>query len=174
LRPIVFLDIDGVLNAHEWDPEILCGEIHREKVGRLNRILRETGAGIVLTSAWRYIVHRGEANLQGMEWLLRSHGMLAGRLIGITREDTLTRGVYDGVPGNWPVTNERGQQIRDWILAEGGKHPDWSGRYVAIDDIDLGISDAGHPFVLVDGMFGLSEEDADEAIGILNATAKLS
>lgn len=25
---ILFLDIDGVLNAHEFDPEVMCGQIH--------------------------------------------------------------------------------------------------------------------------------------------------
>jgi hypothetical protein len=165
--PLLFLDIDGVLNTHEHDPEVLCGQIHPDKVRRLNHILRETGAMIVLSSAWRYIIHRGEANLQGMDWLLRSHGVLANRLIGITREDTMVRGVYDGEPGSWPMTDERGQQVCDWILSEGRNHPGWSGRYVVIDDMDLGISEAGHPFVLVDGMFGLSDEDAEMAVGYL-------
>jgi hypothetical protein len=86
---LLFLDIDGVLNAHESDPDVLCGPIFRDKVRLLNRILRATDAKVVLSSAWRYIVHRGEATLQGMDWLLRSHGMLANRLIGVTRPDTM-------------------------------------------------------------------------------------
>lgn len=162
MEPIIFLDIDGVLNAHECDPEAKCGQIHRDKVERLNRILRETGALIVLSSAWRYIIHRGEANLMGMEWLLRSHGLIAGRLVGITRADTMEPREYDGVPGNWPRVNERGRQISDW-LDEHGRDRD----YLAIDDIDLGITDAGIALVLIDGLFGLSDEDADEVIRLL-------
>jgi hypothetical protein len=165
----VFLDIDGVLNAHEWNPEVLCGQIHPDKVARLNRILRATGARVVLSSAWRYIVHRGEANLMGMEWLLRSHGMLADRLVGITRPDTMIeRPAYDGCPESWLHTNERGLQIRDWIVGEGWQHYGETGRHVVIDDMDLGISEAGHPFVQTDGSVGLTDADADRAIAVLS------
>lgn len=164
MTPLLFLDIDGVLNAHEWDPEVLCGQIHRDKVQRLNHVLRTTGAMVVMSSAWRYIVHRGEANLAGMDWLLRSHGMLAGRLIGITRPDTMREGTgYDGVPMSWPVTDERGQQISDWLIENGGSRR----RYVAIDDLDLGITAAGHSLVQTDERIGLTDADAERAVAIL-------
>lgn len=163
----VFLDIDGVLNAHESDPEVLCGQIHKDKVQRLNRILRETGAMLVISSAWRYIIHRGESNLMGFEWLLRSHGVLAGRLCGITRKDTMVRGAYSGDPKEWPQENERGRQISDWIVGEGWAAYGESGRHVVIDDLDLGITEAGHPFVMTDGKVGLTDADAERAIRLL-------
>lgn len=162
--PILFLDIDGVLNAHEFDAECLCGRIHREKVDRLNHVLRATGARVVLSSAWRYLVHRGEMNLKGMEWLLRSHGMLANRLAGITRLDTMVeRPTYDGTPESWPLTNERGEQIREWLAINTAVEPP----YLVIDDLDLGIRESGHPFVQTDGKVGLTEADADRAILML-------
>lgn len=168
MNRFVFLDIDGVLNAHEWDSEVLCGQIHADKVRRLNRILRETGSRIVLSSAWRYIIHRGEATLTGMEWLFRSHGILADRLIGITGRDVeLERAKYEGCPENWPHTNERGRQIREWIVGAGWRHYGESGRHVVIDDMDLGITEAGHPFVQTDGKVGLTDADAERAIAIL-------
>lgn len=167
-NPLIFLDIDGVLNTHETDPEVLCGQIHPHKVRRLNQILRATGAKIVLSSAWRYIVHRGEANLMGMEWLLRSHGVLAGRLLAVTRPDRLrTFTTYNGVPAAWPVENERGQQIAEWLADNGGAK---AYRYVVIDDLDLGIITAGHPFVQTDGAVGLTDADVEDAIAILNGT----
>ena len=64
---ILFLDIDGVLNTHENDPEVMCGQIHRDKVQLLNGVLRDTGARIVLSSAWRYSIYRNEATLMGLE-----------------------------------------------------------------------------------------------------------
>ena len=165
--PLLFLDIDGVLNAHEYDPAVRCGQIHRDKVERLNRVLRATGARFVLSSAWRYIVHRGEATLAGMDWLLRSHGLLGDRLIGITRPDTMrTDANYQGHPQSWPVCNERGQQITDWLTGHAGHI--WP-RYVVIDDLDLGIVAAGHPFVHTVGTVGLTDIDADRAIAILSA-----
>ena len=163
MQPIIFLDIDGVLNAHEVDPIALCGQIHRDKIERLNRILCVPDSGIVLSSAWRYVVHRGEATLDGMDWLLRSHGLRARRLIGITEPDTmiLNGGTYNGVPCDWPVENERGRQIRKWLDVHGHRG------YVVIDDMDLGITAEGHPFVQTDGTVGLTDHDADLAIGIL-------
>lgn len=168
----LFLDIDGVLNAHDFNPEAMCGPIHRDKVDRLNRVLRATGAKVVLSSAWRYLVHRGECNLMGMEWLLRSHGMLANRLVGITRPDTMERRPYTGNPAEWPVDNERGRQIADWIVGPGWRHYGEAGRHVVIDDLDLGIAEAGHPFVQTDGTVGLTDADADRAVALLAGPVK--
>lgn len=161
---VVFLDIDGVLNAHEWDREVMCGQIQREKVQLLNDVLRKTDARIVLSSAWRYIVHRGESNLMGMEWLLRSHGMLADRLIGITCEDTMIRGEFRGDRDTWPAVNERGSQVHRWLTENPGV-----ARYVVVDDIDLGISECGHPFVKTDGAVGLTESEAKRIVELLVA-----
>lgn len=161
--PVLFLDVDGVMNDHRWDPEVASGVILDEHVARLNRVLLATGAKIVLSSAWRYIVLRGESTLSGIEWLFRSHGILANRLLGITGPDTIERCVYRGEPGTWPRTNERGQQIADWLR----EHPGVT-RYAVVDDIDLGISESGHPFVRTDGKVGLTDTDADQLIQILN------
>jgi hypothetical protein len=159
---LLFLDIDGVLNVHESDPEVLCGQIHKDKVALLNRVLRETDARIVLSSAWRYLVHRGEMDLTGLEWLLRSHGVLAGRLVGITRPDTMRATMdYDGRPGTWPQVNERGQQITDYLRVA------WPTGYAVVDDLDLGIREARHPFVQTDGGVGLTLGDAERLIELL-------
>lgn len=166
MSPILFLDIDGVLNAHEFDPEALCGQIHEEKIHRLNRVLRETGAKVVVSSAWRYIVHRGEMTLDGLEWLFRSHGMIAGRLTGVTDPDTMMPSGYNGRPESWPVENERGGQITKWLIDNG-----WVKRYAVVDDLDLGISDSGHPFVQTDGKLGLTDGDASNLIRLLTAQA---
>lgn len=171
---IIFLDIDGVLNAHEdIQPDVLSATIDKGKVARLNHILRATGAKIVLTSAWRYFVHRGEMNIAGLDWLLRTHGILADRLVGITEPDTMIPAStpYNGDPKTWPMADERGHQISGWLLLEGVAlaNARLAGfRYVAIDDMDLGITAAGHPLVHIDGKRGLQHEDAQLAIKILN------
>lgn len=164
---ILFLDLDGVLNCHEHNPEVLCGQIHKDKVALLNDVLRRTGAKLVLSSAWRYLVHRGDMKLVGLEWLLRSHGVLAGRLIGITRKDTMVREVYNGEPRTWPASNERGQQIADWLAMNRR-----GATYAVVDDLDLGISAAGHPFVQTDGAVGLTAEDADRLVSLLGEERK--
>lgn len=167
MNKLIFLDVDGVLNTHEeLHPHVLCGQIHDDKVQLLNMILQYTDAKIVLSSAWRYIVHRGEMNLVGLRWLFRSHGVY-DRLIGITAEDTMVR------PANWdgsspwiPCNNERGKQIRAYL--EEMESP--CEKYVVLDDMDLGIRLEQHPFVHINGTVGLTLSDCFQAIRILNAT----
>lgn len=157
---VIFLDIDGVLNAHEeLDPKIMCGRIYPDKVARLNMILEETGAMLVLSSAWRYLIYREEMTLTGVEWLFRSHGIYQKRLIGITKPDTMIS-LSDSV--KVPASNERGEQISMWIE----DNPEVS-KYVVLDDLDLGISRAGHPFVHVNGSVGLTTQNAKDAIKLL-------
>jgi hypothetical protein len=160
---VLFLDIDGVLNCHEeLHPDVLCGQFHRDKVERLNRILYHTGAKIVLSSAWRYLLYRGDMNLSGLDWLLRNNGVFAGRIIGVTRKDTMRESdQFDGK--NWPVCNERGQQITDWLKENPG-----TVKYAVIDDLDLGISEAGHPFVHTDGSVGITDDEANQIIALLS------
>lgn len=168
---VLFLDIDGVLNTHEpLDPDVMCGRFHADKVVLLNHVLRNTGAMIVLSSAWRYFIHRGEMNLAGIDWLLRSHGVMRGRLAGVTRVDTMERPrVYDGDTATWPMTNERGQQISDCIAIAIGAFGQRIDRYAVVDDMDLGITEAGHPFVQVDGTIGLTAVHAERLIALLES-----
>lgn len=56
----VFLDIDGVLNHQEWyqsihkkDLQYPFSEFDPACVERVNRILKETGATLVISSSWR-------------------------------------------------------------------------------------------------------------------------
>lgn len=160
---LIFLDIDGVLNGHNYCDRAKSSRLEPHLVQRLNTILEVTGANVVLSSAWRYLVHRGEMNVAGIEWLLRSHGMLAGRLVGITQPDTMIRSAYNGDPNTWPVVNERGEQIVAFIRQWKGEPIE---RFVAIDDLDLGISRAGVPLVQTDGTRGLTDYDVESAIGM--------
>ncbi len=160
---LLFLDVDGVLNCHEWDNEIGCGAIHQDKMQRLNVILKKTDAKVVVSSAWRYLVHRGEMNEVGFDWLLRSHGMLKDRYYCLTREDSKRSDkFFGGNPAAWVVDNERGLQIEEVVTKV---RPE---AYVVIDDLDLGISERKHPFVQTNGKVGLQNGHVVQAIRILN------
>ncbi len=163
---LVFLDIDGCLNCHEYDAEVGCGQIHEDKMNRLNVILKKTNAQVVVTSAWRYLVIRGEMNVIGLDWLLRSHGMLKGRLQGITQPDTMRVTLdYNGDPKTWPMTDERGLQIDAYL--KNTPH----GNYVVIDDLDLGITACNHPFVQTNGKVGLQDGHVEHAIRLLGGVS---
>ncbi len=151
IGPLIFLDMDGVLNGHDYDPSAKSNTILRSCVDRLNRVLEETDARIVLSSAWRYMLIGKAMSLRGFDYLLRTHGVIADRLIGATCADEEVR--------------ERGWQIQTWRRLH-----DHRGPYVVIDDMDLHIKPLhGDRFVQPNGQVGLSDDDASRAIELLKS-----
>jgi hypothetical protein len=154
LPAVIFMDIDGCLNRHGYDPVAESCTIDPECVRNFNRVLDAVpDAMIVLSSAWRYMVLNGAMTLKGFEYLLRTHGVhCAGRLLDITCPDE--------------EIETRGQQIRHWLNEHGGDR-----HYVVIDDggvmenrwYDLGINAAGLPVVWCEGTIGLTEVGAEVA-----------
>lgn len=68
-RPVIFLDIDGVLNFTKHNTEI---HLEKNLVSRLKHILEQTHAIIVLTTFWRhfheyicYVLHRHGIDVAG-------------------------------------------------------------------------------------------------------------
>ena len=168
VRPVLFLDIDGVLNAHEEiHPEVVSGVIRHDKVELLNFVLKHTNSQIVVSSAWRYLCFRDEMKTTGLSWLLRSHGIW-NRLVSVTRADTMLAKVVPNMANpkelwaHFPTENERGQQISDWLTASGH-----AASYAVVDDLDLGIRAAGHPFVQTDGTKGLQAGNVVDLIRML-------
>ncbi len=120
MKRVIFLDIDGCLNDHKFNKAAQSSTLDKDKVEVLNKILRATGAVIVLSSAWRYMIIRGAVTLKGFEYLLRTHGVeCVDKLIGYTREDA-----YKFEP--------RMHQIRDYVRCNG------VDKYTIIDDLELG------------------------------------
>lgn len=164
---VLFLDIDGVLNGHEYNPDAGSCLIKRDCIQRLNRILRETGAKIVVSSAWRYIMLTTEESppamtMVGFEYMLRTHGASSVDLMGMTGSDE---------EFGWSMENNvpvRGKQIRRW-LADHRPHFEIDS-YCVLDDDDLGISELhSECFVRTDGRVGLTDENADDVIAVLNS-----
>lgn len=159
----LFLDIDGVLNGHDYSDEAKSCNIRRECVFRLNRVVNETGCKIVVSSAWRYMIHGGQMTMAGFWYMLRTHGLVGhGKelFLGVTRKD------------RQPPTekDERGEQIRAFVGDWNKRHADRPiTRYIAVDDLDLGITAAKVPLVLTDGKVGLTDADAGELIRLLKS-----
>jgi len=147
---ILFLDIDGVLNNHTHMENGYCG-IDRDKVRLLNKILDETECQIVITSAWRYMFLSRSMNIRGLENLFLTHGVkIHNRIFTTTISD-------EEIP-------TRGLQIQNILdLFKKTKYT-----YVVVDDMDLDITNNGHPFVKIDGKVGLTEKEAGEIIHVLN------
>ena len=163
-RPLIFLDIDGVLNDHRQHDDTLYCTIDKDKAAIFDYLLAATDAEFVVTSSWRYLVlgrtdsDGGCMSLEGFRNLLYSHWINASRFCGITRRD-IAEGVTD-----------RGEQIKESVASL--RRP-----YVVIDDggidrvsgawVDLGIIAAGHPVVWTQSKRGLTSAIAAKAIEIL-------
>lgn len=157
---VIFLDIDGVLNSQRYfesgaiDPSGLSwgkSQIDPEAVSRLNTLVAETGAKIVISSSWRHMWSLGE-----MKKMLGERGFEhVDDIIDITP-------TLDGV---------RGDEILDWLenQEEGSRIGGESvGDFVIIDD----DSDFPHPgqsekLVQTNHEVGLTDLDVRRAISVL-------
>lgn len=158
---IVFLDYDGVLNYEKFyvgrdlsnlDEYPLC-EICPVAVANLNRILKETGAKVVVSSTWRY-----------------------GRTIGELQNILEQRGFSGEIIGATPIDNTRhhvrGNEILKWIqdnpLTTGEPVYFDYKEYVIIDDDEDMLYQQRNNFLQTSPFDGLTVEGADSAISILN------
>lgn len=189
---ILFLDVDGVLNGHDFHEGAQSNTIRRNCIDQLSAILKATNCHVVLSSAWRYMILGNAMKLGGFEYLLRTHGCvgIAGKLHGITCADEdcahcgakhrRNLGIYRRVNAKRRSArrfdergyfvcpdcckpSSRGDQISRWLRDYGPVD-----RYVVVDDEDYEVTDCGHPLVKTDGACGLTAKDAKKAIRILN------
>ena len=127
-------------------------------MAHLNRIIHETGCKLIISSAWRYIIHGGDMTLKGFSYLLRTHGLLSSaEVIDVTRRDRHS-------------TEPRANQILDWIVdAKKG----YSSRPIAwaiLDDDDYGFNacpSCSGRFVRTNGKSGLNHVSAQQVIDVL-------
>ncbi len=138
-KKTIFLDVDGVLNHHPGTTTEGTPDIEQDKARRLNRIIKETGAVLVMITAWR-----GNYTIGGWEDLLGEHGIQAE---------------VDGIllPGN------KKEQLIKWIDHHN------VGDYVVVDDRKI-----HHRQITPDSFVGLTDDEADKVIEMLNATASVS
>lgn len=154
MSPILFLDIDGVLNSpayaraerfersinSRWPIDPAC-------MARLNAVLAATGAAIVVSSAWRSAVNFGRLNLREFTVFLRHKGLRAQTpILGVTPDK---------------MTGTRGHEIGIWLSENA------YGRYCAVDDWDDGITACGHPLVQTNVEIGLTDTDAERLCELL-------
>jgi hypothetical protein len=159
-KPIVFLDIDGVLNSEQWYAQaasrkekpnsqpstqrsLLERSIDPACVQRLNRLLQRTGAVVIVSSSWRT-----KHQLSEIVSILEARGF-CGEVIGVTPSD-------DG-------TLARGGEITRWLK----ENVPCGVAYVAVDDeVETGLPT--EVVVVTSRDTGLTDEDVERAIGILS------
>lgn len=150
--PLIFFDIDGVLNNHILHPDFNRLRIDAPQTAIFNSILQQTGAYIVMVSAWRYMIHNGDMTLEGMRDLLLSHWVDARRLCGYTRRD-----LADG-------RSDRGPQIHEYRAAYNHV-----GKYCAIDDGLFDYRENGIPLFTPNGCVGLTPQLEKEIVAYFHS-----
>lgn len=151
---VIFLDIDGVLSDSEFlnasEAALLdfnAKRINPVCVERLNRIVNTTGAMVVISSSWRIVVR-----LPDIRGMLNERGFV-GKVISAT-------------PNLTKPLRIRGDEISAWLKeSPRGYRAD---KFVILDDgSDMG-PDLLPYLVKTDPGVGLTDDDADRAIAILN------
>jgi hypothetical protein len=161
--PHLFLDIDGVLNAHEQHSTGYSG-IRADKAAILNSILtRVPDLQIVISSAWRYLILQGDMTVRGFEIMLMVHGVECyQRVAGHTEADgPLCEEPDHGDKETWHRNGitMRAAQIKRYAEQHGIR------RWVAIDDLPLELPKPH--FVRTDGKIGMTQPEADTAVAVL-------
>lgn len=119
---LIFLDVDGVLNGHQWIEHAKSTTLCPKCIEHFNRVLTKTGAKVVLSSAWRYMVSGNAMTLKGFAYMLRTHGVAECiDIIGITPPD-------EEIP-------DRHSQIQEWMRRHGEDFGVES--FVTLDDMHL-------------------------------------
>lgn len=160
MSKVIFLDFDGVLCNVEsisagykerTSPEQDPYGAHADCVAALNRIIEQTGAVIVVSSTWR----KGPTRNAAMRDRLNRWGV-KGQMIGITPI----------LVGDEYKYKRRGCEIQQWL--DTSRTPVTS--FVILDD-DSDMAHLRHRLVRTKMPEGLTEEDADLAIAMLNVPA---
>ncbi len=154
---VIFLDIDGVLvtrNSIKYQylnfPDETNIRFSKKAVKNLNKLIRLTGAKIVISSTWR-LFH----SLEKLQNIFEEQ-KIKGKIISTTSVEKAT--IEEDIP--------RGQKIADWLE----QHPEVE-QYVIIDDDIQADCIQFHPFNCVETSYkrGFSPEDRfNEALAILN------
>jgi hypothetical protein len=163
-KPICFLDMDGVVNSSSFlmrrkrnaDGELYSvyaegtwnEMIDPTCVARLNRIVRASGAHVVLSSSWRHAL-----SVEAVDKLLRAKGF-AFHLIGAT-----------------PTINERGKcrgdEIKLWLQTNSPQ-----ARFAILDDVEQ-MGSLRPWLVKTSFLTGLTDEDVVRAIEMLSGVLEV-
>lgn len=172
-RRVIFLDVDGVLNNHEWQRRALEARssgppwqrrsmarfIDPAAVARLNGLVERSGAEVVLSSSWR--LHYGVGQMQAMLESAGFQARLSGRTPIPPEHDPE---VYRRLHGRPPPAGRdlaRGYEIQQWLDSQ----VDVAG--VAILDDSTRMAHLLPWLIRTSMLTGLLDEHIDEALACL-------
>ena len=145
MKKIIFLDFDGVLNTKWWYTQ-MDRNTPKDKYGY-------AFDPKAVANLKRIVVETG-ADIGG----------LPGKLIGVTPNPVSDEMLLDADIDSIELFHIRGEEIKEW-LTRHGRHV---SHYVIIDDMDNMLPEQQSVFVQTNPEVGLTEDDANKAIVILN------
>ena len=173
---LIFLDIDGVLNNANSSVFELC-VIEDELVNLLKEIVDKTGAKIVLSTTWRYTK---ETRQMVNDCLIKNQVPLYINCtpnFGTNRTDEILCWLNENTNFACPdniLSSEQSRNQNDLPLTELKLSTKLSNiKFIVLDDLDLtkdgnNFSYIGDRFILVDRTVGLTKDNVELAIKLLN------
>jgi len=183
---VIFLDIDGVMNdelafrAWQENPDKDTFEDSDvptdQHMAQLKRLVEATGAEVVLSSAWR-------CSLWGIRTVLERFNDYGLKLLSVTDEGvpesvleasgfgnleprSVSKRSWDG--SNAMIVHDRGAEIAGWMLRQKNKGINIES-FVILDDEDVDIIKYyPNNLITTSYMTGLTDEDVEKSIKILN------
>ena len=169
MKKIIFLDFDGVLNTEHYQGLLQYqGKPWQDEYGaffdpnavkQMKRIIDATGADIVVESSWKYL---GLDTMNEL-WEVRN---LPGKIIDITPSSVSDEHLLDVDLENidTAILHCKGLEISSWLSEKGQSNT----RYVIIDDEYVVLESQSSNFILTNPYEGITEEQANKIISILN------
>lgn len=154
---IIFLDFDGVVNSMKFCEELsartkLIGGstatremIDPIAVARLNRLIEETEAVVVVSSSWRKIF-----DMRTLQGILDAKGFI-GKIIDVTPDLS-----HESI-NRFDRSRERGDEIARWLRDNAP-----NASYVVFDD-DSDMTAVRERFIQTSWGYGLLDEHIDRA-----------
>jgi hypothetical protein len=166
---IIFLDIDGVLATSEYLKNKKW-TLNPVKQKLLEEIITATNANIVLSSSWR------KSSLDETIKYMQQEGFLfSDKIIGVTirayqyikKETKIHLAIPRGVEiKQWIDTHIHSNNGKNWQKKELGK----DFNYVILDDDTDMLLEQKSNFIHINSEVGLTKDDVNKAIEILNKT----
>lgn len=167
MSKVLFLDIDGVLNTErQHDHCVEAGVAYvdnfgyafdPEAVANLKKIVDETGTDIVISSSWKFW------GLSTMQKLWVSRG-LPGKVIDATPNNVSDEMLLSVDLSLMDMPAGKGSEIKEWLSTSGQEVT----HYAILDDMDDMLPEQQSHFVQTDPRVGITEDDANHVISILN------
>lgn len=156
MSPILFLDVDGVLNGHAQPG--MDGGIDPNCARLLAEVVKKTRCEIVVSSAWRYMgIGRNSVLIQCLYGSLFS-------CLGAHEAGRVFVAIEQAIVGALPLENPNEPPVPRDVLIESWLRKNKKVRcWVAVDDLPC-IARFGTRAVVCDSATGMTKADAEKVI----------